>query len=528
MATFGESFFRTIRGKVGQGFFSRNLTNSLWGKSTTIDYVRNDYDLYRSLYFGASINGKGRDMQTGAMFAKAIVNSAAGFAIGDGFKISMDEKHAKVEQKINDWIEGNRSAILDVVRHQMRDGDAYLYVDEYGTIDEFDAKNVDVMLDPMTGEVIGYDINEIYEEVTPEGVKQKWNMLRQYRTDSIRYLKFKDNQREQAEVIYNRVFTSEGAVEPTENQQYFVDDIIPRALPVVHFANDPEPRAVYGNSELLNCLTGIQNYTAVISNATKGVIYNSSPVPYITGVASPDRVASDSNKNETDDTDKTNWGPDTVLYFADKEANAGFLQANGFMADTGQLLEYYFMLIVQASETPEFVFGTGIQGSRASVETQMPIVTQKAERKRAQLEHPFKQLIDAYIDRRIRLSDPDFLKLKNADYEINIEFPDLQMEDKSLTLNIVKEMLAQGILSEETALSLVLGDKIPDITKEIEEAHKDAEAKVEANPILPDEPDRLQEELNSQGVQDTNPTDKTAQNGSTSVENTPVPPTINK
>ena len=86
------------------------------------------------------------------------------------------------------------------------------------------------------------------------------------------------------------------------------------------------------------------------------------------------------------------------------------------------------MLIVQASETPEFVFGTGIQGSRASVETQMPIVTQKAERKRAQLEHPFKQLIDAYIDRRIRLSDPDFLKLKNADYEINIEFPDLQME----------------------------------------------------------------------------------------------------
>ena len=260
MATFGESFFRTIRGKVGQGFFSRNLTNSLWGKSTTIDYVRNDYDLYRSLYFGASINGKGRDMQTGAMFAKAIVNSAAGFAIGDGFKISMDEKHAKVEQKINDWIEGNRSAILDVVRHQMRDGDAYLYVDEYGTIDEFDAKNVDVMLDPMTGEVIGYDINEIYEEVTPEGVKQKWNMLRQYRTDSIRYLKFKDNQREQAEVIYNRVFTSEGAVEPTENQQYFVDDIIPRALPVVHFANDPEPRAVYGNSELLNCLTGIQIY----------------------------------------------------------------------------------------------------------------------------------------------------------------------------------------------------------------------------------------------------------------------------
>jgi hypothetical protein len=197
-------------------------------------------------------------------------------------------------------------------------------------------------------------------------------------------------------------------------------------------------------------------------------------------------------------------------------------------ADTGQLLEYYFMLIVQASETPEFVFGTGIQGSRASVETQMPIVTQKAERKRAQLEHPFKQLIDAYIDRRIRLSDPDFLKLKNADYEINIEFPDLQMEDKALTLNIVKEMLAQGILSEETALSLMLGDKIPDISKEIEEAHKDAEAKVEANPILPDQPDRLQQELDSQGVQDTTPANKTAQNGSTEVENTPVPPTINK
>jgi hypothetical protein len=500
MGTFGSTW-KAIRGKEGfTSFFSRNLTKSLWGKTTTLDYTRNDYDLYRSLYFGAAINGKGKDMQIGAMFAKPIVNSAAGFAIGDGFTITLEDEYADAQQAINDWLKDNHASILDVFRHQLRDGDSYIYVDEFGKLDEFDAKDVEIMLDPMTGEIVGYDVNELYEEVDPaNGNTQKWNLLRQYRTDSVRYLKYKDSQREDAQVIYDRVFTVDGSVEPNENQEYFATDIIPRALPVVHFANDPEPRAVYGNSELLNCLQGILNYTAVAANATKGVIYNAMPVPYITGVTDEEKVNKNSNKggDSDDDDNKANWGPDTVLYFGDKDAKAGFLQANGFMSDVGQLLEYYFYLIVQASETPEFIFGTAIQGSKASVSEQMPIVTQKAERKRAQLYTPLKQLIEAYVDRKIRMSDPVFLKLKNKELNLDINFPELVGDDKKLVLETVKAWLTEGIITEESAIRLTLGDKIPDIDEEIKKAHDQAETKIEKSNVVPFEGNRLADELDS-------------------------------
>lgn len=517
MGTFNDAW-NTIRGKVGvSSFFSRSLTKSLWGQDVTVDYTRNDYDLYRSIYFGAAIGGKGKEYQIGAMFAKPIVNSAAGFAIGDGFTIGLDDAYADAEQAINDWLKENHAQILDVVRHELRDGDSYLYVDEFGFLDEFDAKDVEVMLDPMTGEVVGYDINEVYEEMEPTGVKQKWNLLRQYRTDSIKYLKYKDNQRDKATVIYSRVFTIDGAVEPNENQEFFVEDIVPRALPVIHFANDPEPRAVYGNSELLNCLVGIQNYTAVAANATKGVIYNSSPVPYITGVSNEERVAKESNKDAKnhDDDSKTNWGPDTVLYFGDKDAKAGFLQAEGMMNDVGKLLEYYFYLIVQASETPEFIFGTAVSSSHASVQEQMPIVTQKAERKRAQLYAPIKQLIEAYVDRQVRLSNPVFLPLKGKEFDLDVKFPELVDEDKQIILDTVVAMLGEGVLSEETALTLTLGEKIPDVKLEIQNAHAENDKKVQKEQAIQEQATRLQNELLNGGQGGNNPqnTPQPNQNG---------------
>lgn len=492
--------WKAVTGKVSEnGAFGQAIT-SIWNDKT-IDYTRNDYDLYRSLYYGVSMGGQANDMLIGAMFAKPIINSAAGFILGDNFTVDLgDEKYTDTEQDINDWIDSNQSTILHFVIHGLRDGDSYLYVDEYGNVEEVDAKGVTVILDPQTGVVIGYDIEEKYTLRT-NGTDEKIVVVKQYRTDSVKYTQYPDNQakRDKGTVIYNKVYTTEGPVTPTENQEFFLGDIVHRPLPIIHFANDQEPRSAYGNSELLNCLMGIRNYHAVVANATKGVINNANPIPVMRGVKNAEQIARQSNVNEDEDFDdyKVNWSPDSILFLENVEADAKYIQANGFMDDTGKLLEYYFMLIVEASETPEFVFGTAVSSSKASVSEQLPIVVAKTTRKRAQLSKPLTSLIESYIDRQIRLSNPLYLPFKSVTPDITIAYPDIINEDKTLTLEIVKYLNEAGILSDETSLKLLLNEKIADIEEELTTAREDNESQAEPAGAIPTELDRLQGELDA-------------------------------
>lgn len=514
------STWSSVIGKVTNGAFSRKFANNLWSYNA-IDYTRNDYDLYRTLYYGVSVNGKGKDMLIGAMFAKPIINSTAAFAIGEGFNISLDNKNSKKAQdEVNDWIDKYKAEILQAVIHDFRDGDAYLYVDEYGVLEEVDAKGVTTILDAKTGDVIGYDVEEDYTLRDANGQDTNYVVLKQYRTDSVRYMQYlaNDTNKQNGTQIYYVVYTTEGPITPTENQKFYEGDIVHRPLPIVHLANDVEPRQVYGNSELLNCLVGIKNYHAIVANATKGVINNANPIPVMLGVKGAEQVAKQSNKGETDDTDKVNWEPDSILFIENPEADAKYIQANGFMDDTGKLLEYYFYLILEASETPEFVFGAAVQSSKASVQEQMPIVVAKANRKRSQLTAPIKQLVEAYIDRQIRLSNPAFFAFRTQSPVIGVSFPDIINEDKQMTLDIVKYLNEGGMLSDETALELLLNDKVDDIPKELDKARKDNEAQASANDVVPDQTGRLQNELNNIDQNQNDPNNTGATNNNNGVQ----------
>lgn len=508
-----SSTWQAVTGKVSAtGMFGKSFMG-LWDDKQ-IDYTRNDYDLYRSIYYGVSIGGKAKDMQGGSMFAKPIVNSSAGFILGQNFSVSISEdKFADTQQSLNDWVDQNQSLILSYVIHGLRDGDSYIYIDEYGNAEELDANTVTAVLDPMTGDIIGYDVEEKYTLSAPGAQDKKMLVVKNYRTNSVKYTQYEDNQTSTdkltgGKVIYNKVYTVDGAINPVENQIFYKEQLVERPLPVIHFANDVEPRQIYGNSELLNCLIGIRNYTAVLSNATKGVINNSNPIPVLTGVKNAEAVARQSNTGETEDRDKVSWNPETILFLENPEAKAEYIQANGFMDDTGKLLEYYFMLIVEGSETPEFVFGNAVNSSRASVSEQMPVVVQKAIRKRAQLLKPFTQLLESYIDRRIRMSDTVYLPLKNSEYTLDIEFPDIVDEDKNLTLSTVQFLTQAGIISDETALKLLLSDKINDPAEELQNAREDNDTRAKETGAVPTEPNRLQNEINANNQPANKPKEK--------------------
>jgi hypothetical protein len=152
---------------------------------------------------------------------------------------------------------------------------------------------------------------------------------------------------------------------------------------------------------------------------------------------------------------------------------------------------------VQASETPEFVFGTAVSSSKASVSEQTPIVAQKAERKRVQIKSVLVQFLKVYISRQLENSNPLYFALDGADPELTIEFPDIIDEDKTLTKETIEMLLTEGVIDGKTAIELsAVGDKIEDAEAAAIDGLKDLQRRNDANNVVPEEDDRLSNELN--------------------------------
>jgi hypothetical protein len=504
-------------GKQPQGY---GVLNTLWAAffkhRTTIDYTRNNYDLFKSLYYASKIGDVDESMLLGAGFAKPIVNSTVAFAIGSGFNISIagaDENAAlkEMETDLQHWIDTHYDQIYDYFKYGTRDGDGYTYIDELGHISQLKPETVDVVVDAISGELRGFNIEELAELTDPTtGTKKKIKYLKQYRTTFTRITQMDDNQtQEQGKIIYERIFTSDGDIDTqaTDNAgnpiqlDILQDELEQRPLPIVHYRNEPEPGALYGNSELQNVLVYLRNYGETLDEATKREIYNSKPVLFIKGIASDpadDPRNADSYKTDPVSGEKQmDWQQSTTLYAEDSGADAKFLAVPGGMDNTGKLLEYLFYCIVQASETPEFIFGTAVSSSRASVSEQMPIVTQKAERKRKQMRPAIIELLELYIFRQQQLSNPTYLVGQGLELEIDLEFPPIVDEDKELNVKIVELLSTISAIGPERANEILLGMTGEDAAAEVTKALAAAKAAADAGiSITPTNGDRLTNELN--------------------------------
>lgn len=497
-----------------RGFGSiRTIWSGLFGHKTTIDYSRNNYELFRVMYYASGARDSGIDetMLLGAGFAKPIINSTVAFAFGQGLSVQLagadgNEALKAAETDLQEWIDRNYDKIYDWAKYGTRDGDAYLFLDEIGNISQLKPDTVDVVVDAVTGEVIGYNVTDHVKETDPlTGQETKSTYLKQYRRNLIRITKMKDGEsQKEGTIIYERIFANGAAIdtqlEENSDLQLLEDEIDTRALPIVHFKNEPEPGAVYGNSELQNVLVFMRNYGEVLDEATKANVYNSKPVLVLTGVGSPED--DEANKDAYIDDPSTgekvlDWQQRTTLYIEDPQGDAKFLEVPNTMDNTGKLLEYLFYCIVQSSETPEFVFGTAVSSSRASVSEQMPIVAMKAERKRMQARGPFLDLINLYIERQLDLSNPIYFALQDAEPVIDITYPAIISDDRKLNAEIVSTLLEQGIITSPKSLEILLDMSADEAREEVAAALKDATARLEAAGGNGAGTDRLNAELNS-------------------------------
>jgi len=482
-----------------------SLFKSFWGNDITADYSRSDYTLFRAIYHAAIIKQDrktvGDDFILGAGFAKPIINATTAFTIGQGFTVEINGADkgtplAAAENDIKQWIAEHSADFYNLAKFGFREGDAFAVLHDDESVEFLDPNSVTVIYDPTTGGVIGYDVAETVE--TDAQTKEKTEYVRKYRRNS--YVVTRSVNGNAAETLVHRVFTVNGIVdvnllEPGEENadgMFDQEDLLNVPLPVVHFANELEPKAIYGMSDLQNALAYFKGYSKVLQEATKSNIYNSTPIPVISGDKNDGLLESDKSKANI------KWGRDMVLYLKGENASAKFLEVPQTMDDTGKLLEYYFYLIVQASETPEFIFGTAIASSQASATTQMPIMVKKALRKQAQLKTVLRKMIEAYIYMKYVTGDQNFYALYTSGADFQIGFPPIVDEDKQLTLDTIKTLLDNGILSDETALKLANVGNIADIDDELEKARQDADRREARMGVLPETtPTNVDDELDS-------------------------------
>jgi hypothetical protein len=416
---------------------------------------RVDYQAARALYQN-TLEG----YQLGGAFPKPIINSAAAF-IGLPDWTHPDEA---VQQLLADHREAWTSELSRLVRNVLRDGDVFARVDPPATGAALGSDDsglcrlrlippewVQPVPDPLgdspdawSALVIAYPMRGLSG---PAGAGRELHYtLVETLTARARTLAVRGEAPEELQAL-------DGLVEANPYGQ----------IPVVHFANEAEDDRVFGASELEPVEPFLKAYHDVLLRGCQGHALFAKPKIKFTLNDKAAFLRNNFTTAELASRQVRLQGKD-AMFFAQGE-DAAFLTADSGVAATDTLLQLLYRNIVDVSETPEYVFGTAVQSSRASVQEQATPLIKKAERKRAQLTDPFRRLAGlALVVRAAALSqrlEPD------AAARVALAWPPVTSEDageKATTIKTLVDALVTameaGLVSVEAAAE-TLREQVP-------------------------------------------------------------------
>ena len=145
-----------------------------------------------------------------------------------------------------------------------------------------------------------------------------------------------------------------------------------------------------------------------------------------------------------------------ILFFHNKDTEgAEFVEVKSATGDAKVLLKFLFYCIVDASETPEFLFGVHTPAALASVKEQMPILINKIRRKREQFTEAFERLARMVL---VMESQGSGKQLSSAGVTIGWDVIDPRdtseiAETLDKTVNALSKAVTSNLMSEEAAVN---------------------------------------------------------------------------
>lgn len=472
-----KSFFGIVKEMFGRSepitnWMKSGLRYNIFSDSPSIDYTKTNYFLSRAIFYASVVTdaGKnkkyGKDFLFGAAFGKPIVNTAAAFAFADDPEMTLinktllDESTVDAtgdteytEKLLKDWQEEYSSEVFKTVRNSLRDGDQYIWIQEDLKAVVIPPEQINIVDDPITGEIIGYDMTTFVDEDDGSGD----------RTQTIKYIsEFRKTSPFYVEKKYE---SGSDKFKLLKEERGEADE--EKTLPIFPFHNERDARERYGVSEFQNCYYLMANYHAVLKNSIKGDIYDNTPAKYIKGIKNWDTwIKQNGIYDEATGEYKLVWDKDK-LFTGDDNFEVGVVKSSSNADGSISILKTLFNLIVDTSETPEFVFGTAVQSSNASVESQMPVAIRKAERKRKE----YKKSYEAMYSGVIQIASENGFTKTNKNLKVRIKFQSILDDDLKLNLEIVKLLSEEGLITDRVKMLLLnMQLKVSDIDEEVENA----------------------------------------------------------
>jgi hypothetical protein len=428
-----QGFFQKQIAKiVGEISVLRTISNLLvTGPLTTqyrLDSSRVDYRLARALYYNTDDRYK-----LGASFARPVINTTAGFMGVPHFSHGDPETNMELEITFDKW----SSKMIRINRNTLRDGDVFARI--VRTNGRFDTQEVfDMQLvppewvtpipDPLNGGYMEVIIKTPMEDRDRDGSLRHSYSVVEVITPTAREITIEGS----------APFDIKEKLQGTyENPWGFI--------PIVHFKNEAEDYQLFGSSDLEPIEPFMKAYHDVMLFSVQGAKLFSRPKVKMK-LQDVQKFIEDNFSREEIERGKIKFD-NKEIFFMQQGDDIEFITADQGLEGITTLLKFLFFNIVDASETPEFAFGTAVQSSKASVSEQMVPLVRKIRRKRAMFEEPYIELASMYLAMWSKVE-----RRKLDTYAVTVDWDEITPRDEQGIAQTIKTLVDGLVTAVESGL----------------------------------------------------------------------------
>lgn len=350
------------------------VTSGLYsGLRKTVDETRADYAFWDKLR-----RGKLPGYRFGGLFCKPITEIIASYTLGDGIEVGLniDEENERVEYTnalLQKLVDREHGTLLGVEVDRLALGDQWVFVNADGSLSIPSPDTVVAEYDPIDYRTLrAVTIRTRLEE---SDIEDRYTA--EDRTVTVTWKAAVDGH------------------QSGEKQQAVYKNLIGR-IPAVHMPNDRAANETNGRPIYEGLLHLFSRYDDLLEKAVDGVELMGNPIPVFEGMENiRETVKANATSSPSEYIDRDGVTQERVEIRFDQQAalfvgkGGSFKFAappTGFSEDIRNVLKSLFLLMLDHTRIPEFLWGGAIASSKASAETQLPPFIQFIEMRRRQFE----------------------------------------------------------------------------------------------------------------------------------------------
>lgn len=413
--------------------------------TTTTDWTKADPEWWDKLR-----RGKQKGYELGALFARPISGILADWTLGKGLLLRTG--HEATDQALTQFADDHLTTLLDAEEEAVGLGNEYLAVETDGSLTRLSPNLVTPILNPANArDVWGYTVH----------TKPSENVEI---TDTYRIKPTPERRL----IIKSTVSLTDGTtaqhVDSDETYPLLIDE-----LPIIPINESASSNEVYGHPYYEALRKLFAEYDDTLSKSLSGVKVMGNPLPVLEEVEDPAAEIDTLSGGRTVTTvleDGTQVAIPVIDFAALRmlitRGKFKFAGPDGFTQDAGRLLEFLFLLMLQHSRIPEWVWGGAVASSMASVQAQWPAWERFIQGRQRRLVTPLRAAARVHLKYRALVE-----RGLRPDLKIGVDFPNLASRSEENLRGWTELADKAGAIRKETIVRVADLPGVQDPTAEV-------------------------------------------------------------